>query len=158
MNKSVKTIPQKGVLFNLQYDMCNLVYRKLNELMLSIGENEIDIKFVDIKIRLYINNSGQENIFYFYTLRDGKISVNLGELNLKKISLQEINDPIIALCKKYKNDNTDIPTLYSNWFDELKKSMQSLLEKENKYNQMIDDIKSLPIFSPTREVLFEKKY
>jgi predicted patatin/cPLA2 family phospholipase len=49
-----------------------------------------------------------------------------------------------------------VSTIYDKWFKELKNSLEKLIEKEKKYFAISDEIKSLSLFSPTREVLFEK--
>jgi hypothetical protein len=140
--------------------MCNLIYRKLNELMLSTNEYEVDIKFPvsDITIRIFINISNYDYYLFFYTLKEGRKSESLGDINLRKIPLNTTGnvDPIASLCAKHKNDKEDVSTIYDKWFKELKNSLEKLIEKEKKYFAISDEIKSLSLFSPTREVLFEK--
>ncbi len=157
---NIKTIINKGAFFNAQYDMCNLIYRKLNELMLSTNEYEVDIKFPvsDITVRIYININNYDYYLFFYTLKDGKKSESLGDINLRKTPSNTTGnvDPVASLCAKCKSDKEDVATIYNKWFKELKNSLEKLIEKEKKYFAISDEIKSLSLFSPTREVLFEK--
>jgi hypothetical protein len=157
MSKSPKTIPQKGALFNAQYDMCDLVYRKLNELMLSVGEYEIDTEFCETKIRIMIHfGNGEDNTIYFQNINRSGGRNSIGYVNVKKISLVQIEDPMVEFCRKEKNSDGDTPTVYTKWFNKVKEIMQALLDQEQKYEDLVDSMKSLPIFSPTREVLIEK--
>ena len=156
--KPSKIILQGGAVFNAQYNMCDLIYRKINELMISTGENYVDVKFtLDLKIRIHFNIDFNF-IFYFNTIKDGKRYETIGELNLKKINTSSniTIDPVFAFCKEFQTEKNDIPTIYSNWFNELKKTIQILIDKENKYYEIVNEINSLPFFSPTREVIFEK--
>ena len=66
------------------------------------------------------------------------------------------NDIDIKSIFFYKQELKDRPETYAKWFIKIKEIMQDLLDKEQKYENIIDDIKSMPIFSPTREVLIEK--
>jgi hypothetical protein len=156
MSRSPKTIPQKGSLFNAQYDMCDLVYRKLNELMLSVGVYTIDIEFCDIQIRLLTEvGNGQDNTIYFYSISKSGGRTTLGYVNLKKLSSAEREDPMVTFCLNQKDSN-DKAEIYIKWFEKVKEIMQKLFEQEKKYEDLIDSIKSLPLFSPTRAVIVEK--
>lgn len=156
MKSSSKNITQNYSLFNAQYEMCDIVYRKLNELMLSISETEIDVTLEEgVRFKVEIRK-GEENILYFgvYT-KSGRN--NLGGVNLKKISVYDINDPIIDYLLNQKEYTGKRPELYKKWFGVIKDVMQKLLDQQNQYEDLINAIQDMPICSPTREVLVEKK-
>lgn len=156
MKNSSKNITQNYSLFNAQYEMCDIVYRKLNELMLSINETEIDVTLEEgVKFKIEIRK-GEENTLYFgvYT-KSGKNT--LGGVNLKKISVYDINDPIIDYLLNQKEYTGKRPELYKKWFGAIKDVMQKLLDQQNQYEDLISAIQDMPMCSPTREVLVEKK-
>lgn len=153
MSKSTKSIAQKGAMFNAQYDMCDIVYRKLFELMISVGSDSIKINLEDKVFQIESNEDCVR--FYLITPRGGKNGI--GYVPLKKISTTNIEDPIMSHILSEKEFENDKPGTYTKWLEGVKKVMQELLEEQKKYENIIDNIKSIPLFSPTREVLIEKK-
>lgn len=146
----------KGALFNTQYDMCDMVYRKLHELMLSVHQLEIDVEIKEIgKYKLLISLVEPGNLNIIYLQKTGARE-HIGYIPMKKISLTELEDPfIVHLCKRTEFLNSR-PELYTKWFNEIKNIMQTLLNEEKKYETIRGFIRDIPIFSPTRKVLIEK--
>jgi hypothetical protein len=153
MSKSTKSVAQKGAMFNAQYDMCDIVYRKLFELMISVGSNSVIIGFDNISFRL--DSDGDCIRFYLVTQR-GNTS-GIGFVPLKKISTTDIEDPVMCHILSEKEFEKNKPETYTKWLESVKKFMQQLLEEQKKYENIIENIKSIPLFSPTREVLIEKE-
>src|SRR3972149_6142303 len=158
MSKQKKSpLKTKRVLFDTQYDMCDMIYKKLSELMLSVNKLEIIIKHEKFgNFKLLINESESEKI-QFYTITEKNILIkNIGYVPLNNISLEQLEDPFIYfICGEIKFINSR-PEIYSEWFEQIKCTMQELLDEEKKYEELRSKIEELPIFSPTREVLIEK--
>lgn len=154
MSKIQNKIIQKGALFNAQYEMCDVVYRKLFELMLSINEVKIETKFAKKIFIIELYKSDFRLAFSTRTEYGGRSL--LGFIQLKKISLTEIEDPVLQhICAQSEFANL-IPDKYTEWLEIIKNIMQDLLNKEQKYKNIIGNIRAIPLFSPTREVLIEK--
>lgn len=157
MSRSAKQILKNGALFEAQYEMCITVYTKLLELMHSVCEYSIEIEINNFKFQLILNpNNGQENTINFYSMQKSGGKNNIGYVNAKKISTTQLECPIIIYFGTQKELQINKSAIYLEWLEKIKNVMQSLLNKEQQYLDIIDNIKSLPVFSPTREVLLEK--
>lgn len=157
MSRSSKHTLKNGALFEAQYEMCFTVYTKLLELMHAVCEYSIEIEIHNFKFQLYINpNSENEHILNFYSLQKSGGKNNIGHVHIKKISTTQIECPIIVYIGNQKELMDNKSGIYLEWLEKIKKVMQTLLDKEKQYLDIIDNIKSLPVFSPTREVLLEK--
>jgi hypothetical protein len=157
MSSVRKSNTSKSVIFETQYEMCNTVYRKLHELMWSVNQLKILFQIEEIgDIKLEINQSEAESIYFSMTNAKTGNRENLGCVSMKKLSLSEFEDPImIYILRKQELANSRTET-YSKWFVKLKDEMQELLNEQKKYEDILDEIRNIPIFSPTREVLIEK--
>ncbi len=157
MSRSAKHTLKNGALFEAQYEMCFTVYTKLLELMHSVCEYSIEIEINNFKFQLAINaNTGHENTINFYSLQKSGGKNNIGYVNMKKISTTQIECPIIIYIGNQKELLNNKSGVYLEWLEAIKLVMQALLDKEKQYLEIIENIKSLPLFSPTREVLLEK--
>jgi len=157
MSRSTKNTLKNGALFEAQYEMCFTVYAKLLELMHSVCEYSLEIEINNFKFQLSINtNPGHENTINFYSLQKSGGKNNIGYVNMKKISTTHIECPIIIYFGTQKELQNNKSTVYLEWLEKIKQTMQALLDKEKQYLEIIENIKSLPLFSPTREVLLEK--
>jgi hypothetical protein len=151
MSKVLKSIAQKGILFNVQYEMCDMVYRKLHELMVSVNELNLEIEF---KSTEFLLKCAGKNIEFYRIGRNGR--VELGYVPLDKISIAQIECPMMLYIMEEYEFSKSRPETYSEWFDVIKCKMQDLLVVQQKYETLLDSIKNIPLFSPTREVLLEK--
>lgn len=156
MSKQTKSSISKSVLFDTQYEVCDVIYRKLYELMYSVFRLDIRIEMEDLgQFKLHITETG-DDMLNFSHMSQGGGTDNNGYVPLKNINKKIIECPFMTfLCRK-SNLNNSRPELYTKWISEIKKVMQNLLDEENKYKAIIDDIREIPMFSPTRQVLIEK--
>lgn len=157
MSRSAKHTLKNGALFEAQYEMCFTVYTKLLELMHSVCEYSVEIEINNFNFQLAINpNNGQENTINFYYIQKSGSKNNIGYVHVKKISTTQIECPVIIYFGSQKELKINKSAIYLEWLEKIKQVMQALLDKEKQYLDIIDNIKSLPVFSPTREVLLEK--
>lgn len=157
MSKQIKPTSKKGILFDAQYEMCDVVYRKLYELMISVKQCEVLIELNSVgtfRMNLYESDSCAVLCHVSKTTKN-----TLGYLYFnRKFSSTEIEDPFIKDFLLKKNEYNDSrPEIYARWFEKLKEVMQKLLDEQEKYKEISYGIQNIPMFSPTREVLIEKK-
>lgn len=146
----------KGIAFEVQYEMCDTIYRKLLEIISSLFIKEVSVEFEKYgKVRMTESSKGVMD-FYFFSKNDNR---NLGQIYFnKQLSSTEIECPVMAfmLAKKDMFPQSKAEE-YHKWLNSVKKTMQELVNEQGKYENILDDIKSIPMFSPTREVIIEKK-
>jgi len=146
----------KGIAFEVQYEMCDTIYRKLLEIMTSLFIKEIFIEFEKFgRVRMTESNKGILD-FYFYSKNDNR---NLGQVNFnKQLSSTEVECPVMSFMWVKKDMFPQSKAgEYHKWLNSVKTTMQELVDEQSKYENILDDIKSIPMFSPTREVIIEKK-
>jgi len=153
---TIKSKNLKGIAFEVQYEMCNTIYRKLMEIMNSLFIKEVFIEFEKFgKVRITEHNKGIL-CFYFLSKNDSR---NIGEISFnKQLSSTEIECPVMYFMYTKKDMFPQSKAEeYHKWLNSVKKTMQELVDEQNKFENILDDIKNIPMFSPTREVIIEKK-
>ena len=146
----------KGIAFEVQYEMCDTIYRKLLEIMSSLFIKEVFIEFEKFgKVRMTENNKGILDFYFLSKNQNGP----LGQINFnKQLSLTEIECPVMSFMHSKKDMFSQSKAEdYHKWLSSIKTTMQELINEQNKYVSILDDINSIPMFSPTREVIIEKK-
>lgn len=157
MSRPTKQISSKGIAFDTQYEMCDVVYRKLIELFLEVRRYKvsIEVKSISSTFEISLQNSSQNNFVNFHLVSKSNSRTTLGDFDLKKLSLSEIEDPFYKYISRTEFLETRAE-LYSEWLESVKNAMQKLLEEQRKYEDIMESIKNIPMFTPPREVLFEK--
>jgi len=146
----------KGIAFEVQYEMCDTIYRKLLEIMGSLFIKEVFIEFEKFgKVRITENNKGMLDFYFLSKNQNG----GLGQINFnKQLSSTEIECPVLCFMYTKKDMFSQSKAEdYHKWLSSVKITMQELVNEQNKYENILDDMKSIPMFSPTREVIIEKK-
>jgi len=155
MNKTTKPTIIDDIVFEVQFALCDVLYRKLLSLLASTHTETLLLPFNELyQFRL----SAELNAKYalsFYSKRTNNSQSYEDMLDFKKkISITEIQDPVILFILEQKLENK--PELYSAWAETVKKAIKKLMEEEKKFKNILEDIKNLPFDSPTREVIIEK--
>lgn len=152
------TLINKGIVFNVQYEMCDMVYRKLLELMDEIMLYEIFIEFKEIsgKIKITAHNSSKNQMDFYYCGKNGNSHVGSVSFS-KQLSISELECPVFCYIYKNKELIDQRSEIYSLWLKNIKLAMQKLLTEQKRFEDILDNINNIPMFSPTREVIIEKK-
>jgi len=155
MSRLNKQQNDKGILNTLQDEMCDIVYRHLNVLMVSLKKMELEINLDDGIVITFMLDSSDLKTFFVY-VKENKNSGRrgMGSINFSNKSLEDVVLNFILSQKDYFNCR---PEKYTIWFENLKTKMQSLMDEQKKYEDILDSIRNIPMFSPTREVLIEKR-
>ena len=157
MSRQSKQQETKGIISELQDEMCDSVYRYLYFLMTALRRSELDVELDDgIIIRFTIDFSDTSKTFYIY-IQESKTSGrrNIGYINFTSKHSQDDAVLLFILGKKEYNDSR--ADKYAKWFSNLKNRMQDLMDEQKKFEEILNDLRNIPIFSPQREVLIEKK-
>jgi len=162
MGRVSKNNQSKTVVFDTQYEVCNVVYRKLLELMISVNQINIYVECKDLSMFFKFTADFQYKILTFYTTKSGskdnsKDNHHIGGIDFRKaLSNTEMECPVLCWIIKQVDFTEERPEKYKSFITEVKKAMQKMLEEQQKYEDILDDIRNIPMFSPEREVLIEK--
>lgn len=155
MSKPVKSQNNSDTLSILQSEMCDVVYRYLYILMKSLLRYELEISLEkNTIISFSIDSDFSVKCFYVYIKEGNNSRKYLSDINFSNKVLKCAVLNFILGRKEYDNCR---PEMYAKWFENLKTRMQDLLNEQKKYEDIIDGIRNVPIFTPKREVLIEKK-
>ena len=133
-----------GIVDKIQEKMCDTVYAKLRELMVSVHRKEVliklnsksDIKFTIIGDGIYVYQGPNFNFIGDMTPECKT------DFIFEKIIIPENNIRLEA---------------YKNWVETVESKIIELSQEEQEYQKLLDKIIDMPILTKQREVLFEKK-
>lgn len=151
-NKSSNTGSE--ILNTLQTEMCDVIYRHLFVLMKSLIRTNLKINLDKDKIIFFTISNDTDKYFDVYIQEPQSGNRHLSEINF---SVKTFKDPILNLIIHRTAFDKCRPEKYAQWLENVKTTMQELLEEQKKYENILENVRSIPMFSPQREVLVEKK-
>lgn len=133
-----------GIVDKIQEKMCDMVYAKLRELMVSVERKNVIIQF-NPKIKTEFKTSSDGMFFYH---NDSYI----GEF--KQSEKQDLFFDKIVQNIEFESNRVET---YKKWIEAVESKIIELSQEEQEYQKLLDKIIDMPILTKEREVLFEKK-
>lgn len=156
MSRNNKNTENKGIINELHSEMCETVYRYLFYLMITLRRQEIDLNLDEtIIVRFWIDFTDSSKTVYVYVQESKSTGrKHIGNISTKSNSAEDVVLNYILDRKDFIEVRSE---KYAKWFSNLKNKMQELLDEQKKFEEILNDLRSIPMFSPEREVLIEKK-
>lgn len=154
--KNTLVVSNENIVDTVQHAICSFMYRTIHTMMCSVNITSIIVKLNESYTMRIFTSSDNKKLLYFSYKKDNNTTWSgLDSLNVF-LDSANMKDPFYQWVS-YKTDfENKRAEFYNLWYKELKKVIILLETEEKKYNDILEDMQSLPMFTPTRSVIIEK--